>query len=203
MALQDYTADPATPVWVQWLLLEPLGQLWQPAVFAVLGLAAGLGLVLFRVSRAHSYLSNAPETCINCHVMNDAYMSWQHGSHARTAVCVDCHVPHSNPVAAYAFKARDGLYHSYVFTTRTEPQVLHLSRGAVPVIQSNCQRCHGSLLSMVRMTESSERTCWDCHDGIHGSTRSLSASPPTMRPKLPPAGLPLPKRSPKPEGIRQ
>jgi cytochrome c nitrite reductase small subunit len=34
-----------------------------------------------------------------------------------------------------------------------------------------------------------ERHCWDCHQGVHGKTRSLSASPTALRPGLPDAGL--------------
>ena len=94
------------------------------AIYLLAGLAAGLALFIARISNAASYLSDAPQTCINCHVMTDAYASWQRGSHGKVAICNDCHVPHSNPVAKYAFKASDGLKHSYVFTFRLEPQVL-------------------------------------------------------------------------------
>ena len=38
----------------------------------MLGLAAGMGLFVFHISRAASYLSDAPETCMNCHVMTTA-----------------------------------------------------------------------------------------------------------------------------------
>jgi hypothetical protein len=34
-----------------------------------------------------------------------------------------------------------------------------------------------------------QRHCWDCHQGIHGKARSLSASPTALRPGLPDAGL--------------
>ncbi len=175
---------------IRLLCLLDLPPVWRLACFGSLGVCVGLGLVVARMSRAASYLSDEPRTCINCHVMNDAYMSWQHGSHGKVAKCVDCHVPHSNPVAKLAFKGRDGLRHSYVFTTRTEPQVLELSAGAVPVVLSNCLRCHSDQVSMVRVAATAERTCWECHQNIHGSTRSLSASPREMMPKLPPAGLP-------------
>jgi cytochrome c nitrite reductase small subunit len=128
---------------------------------------------------------------MNCHVMTDAYASWQRGSHGRVTVCIDCHVPHDNPVAKMAFKSTDGLKHSAVFTMRTEPQVLRLSAQAVPVVQANCVRCHADQLSMVRVAGSRERTCWDCHSNVHGSVGSLSASPSVLRPRLPGAGLGL------------
>ncbi len=158
-------------------------------IYGLAGVAVGMALLLVRIANGTSYLSDKPETCMNCHVMTDAYASWQRGSHGRVAVCVDCHVPHSNLVAKYAFKSRDGMKHSYVFTTRTEPQVLDLSAGAVPVVQANCVRCHDDVLSMVRLAGATERRCWDCHSNIHGEVRSQSASPATLRPGLPSAGL--------------
>jgi cytochrome c nitrite reductase small subunit len=172
-----------------WLLLRPLSRGWRTAIFAALGVAVGLAVLVARVSNAASYLTNAPETCMNCHVMTDAYASWQRGSHGRVAVCTDCHVPHGNLVAKQAFKARDGLRHAAIFTARAEPQVLRLSAGAVPVVQANCVRCHADQFAMIRLFDTDERTCWDCHTGVHGEAQSLSASPHLLRPKLPSAGL--------------
>jgi cytochrome c nitrite reductase small subunit len=169
--------------------LSGLPRRLQIGIYGLVGVAIGMALVLTRIANATSYLSDDPQACINCHVMTDAYASWQRGSHGRAAVCIDCHVPHDNIVAKYAYKARDGLKHSYVFTRRSEPQVLNLSAPAVPVIQSNCLRCHSGQLMMVRLASSRERRCWDCHQGIHGKVRSLSASPTTLRPRVPEAGL--------------
>ncbi len=157
--------------------------------FVCLGIIVGMGMYIVRISNAVSYLSDEPETCMNCHVMTDAYATWKRGSHGRVAVCNDCHVPHCNPVAKYAFKAKDGMRHSYVFTLRLEPQVLELSEGAKPVIQANCVRCHDEQVQMVRLAGVTERKCWDCHNNIHGSVRSLSASPEVLRPELPDAGI--------------
>lgn len=161
----------------------------QVGIYGLAGVAVGMALLLVRIANATSYLSDEPLTCINCHVMTDAYASWQRGSHRRVAVCVDCHVPHDNIVAKYAYKARDGMKHSYVFTRGTAPQVLELSAGAVPVVQANCVHCHSGQLVMIRLAGSTERRCWDCHQNIHGEVRSLSASPAELRPGLPAAGL--------------
>lgn len=127
-----------------------LARPWRIAVYALVGIAIGLAIVIARISNAASYLSDSPQTCMNCHVMTDDYVSCQRGSHGRVTVCIDCHVPHDNPVAKIAFKSTDGLKHSAVFTMRTEPQVLRLSTQAVPVVQANCVRCHADQLSMVR-----------------------------------------------------
>ena len=178
---------------VRWLLLLPLPWRWRIAVFAALGVLVGVAIVTGRAANATSYLSDAPETCLNCHVMTSSYATWQRGSHARAAVCSDCHVPHTNPIAQMAFKASDGAKHSYVFTVRAEPQVLRLSERARPVVQENCLRCHQHQLQMVRLASSGERQCWSCHNNTHGRVQSLSASPSVRRPQLPPAGLGPPK----------
>jgi cytochrome c nitrite reductase small subunit len=172
-----------------WGALGALPRGARAALFALLGAAAGAALVVARIANATSYLSDASDTCINCHVMTTAYATHERGSHGKVAVCNDCHVPRSNPVAGWAFKARDGLWHSYVFTARREPQVMRLSAGAVPVVQANCVRCHADQVAMVRLAGPGERRCWDCHQEAHGPVRSLSATPAARRPGLPPAGL--------------
>ena len=158
-------------------------------VFAAAGVAAGMAVLVAHVSRATSYLSNVPETCLNCHVMEYAYASWRRSSHADAATCTDCHLPHQNPVAKLAHKAHDGFRHSYMFALRLEPQVIRLARTGVPVVQENCLRCHHDQLQMVRLAGVTERRCWDCHAVPHGSVTGLSSSPDALRPPLPQAGL--------------
>ncbi len=174
---------------IPFMMLRGLPRRWRGAACVLVGVAAGIGLIVVRIANAASYLSDAPQACINCHVMTDAYATWQRGSHGRVTVCTDCHVPHQNVVAKLAYKAADGLKHSYVFTLRKEPQVVALSERAVPVVQTNCVRCHSGQLAMIRLAASSERKCWACHNNIHGSVRSLSSSPEVLRPHLPAAGL--------------
>jgi len=182
--------------------LSGLPRSLQIGIYGLVGVAIGMVLVLTRIANATSYLSDDPRACINCHVMTDAYASWQRGSHGRVAVCIDCHVPHSSIVSKYAYKAQDGLKHSYVFTMRSEPQVLGLSARAAPVVQTNCVNCHrhqvsgirgqgsgGSPLASGSRPPTPERRCWDCHTNIHGEVRSLSASPSMLRPELPDARL--------------
>lgn len=109
---------------------------WRVAGFLSIGMALGTGMFVFHVSRAASYLSDSPETCINCHVMTTEYATWRHSSHAGVATCNDCHVPHTSLPAHYAFKAKDGLWHATVFTMRWEPQVIRLSDAVVPVVEN-------------------------------------------------------------------
>lgn len=179
------------PIQKLWNLFTLPGLPWSGQVFiyCLAGIIAGMGLFLVRISNAVSYLSNDSQTCMNCHVMTDAYASWQRGSHGLVTVCGDCHLPHENLLSKSAFKAMDGSKHSAIFTLRKEPQVLKLSAGAIPVVQQNCLRCHQNQFEMIRLFDSTEQTCWSCHTNIHGSIQSLSASPQSLRPTLPKAGL--------------
>lgn len=177
------------------LTLPGLPRFWQVSFYCLVGAAAGMALVLVRISNAASYLSDSSVTCMNCHVMTDAYASWQRGSHGRVTSCNDCHVPHNNLLAKSAFKAMDGARHSIIFTMRKEPQVIKLSHGAIPVVQQNCLRCHQNQFEMIRLADSTQQKCWSCHNNIHGSVQSLSASPTVLRPEIPKAGLDFkPKR---------
>lgn len=161
----------------------------RPAVFLMLGVAAGTGLFVFHISHAASYLSDSPETCMNCHVMATQYLTWQHSSHTTVATCNDCHVPHTSLAAQYGFKAEDGLWHATVFTMRWEPQVIRLSQRAKPVVEDNCRRCHAQVIAEVApaVHQQGDLRCWDCHREVpHGSVRSLSATPNVFQPRLPP-----------------
>jgi cytochrome c nitrite reductase small subunit len=175
---------------------KTLPQPWKTLIIIGLGVIAGLGLVIVDASRAISYLSDEPETCVNCHVMNTQYATWQRSSHHNVATCTDCHVPHNNVLDKYYFKAKDGMRHAFVFAFRLEPQVIRLSHGADKVIQDNCRRCHSHAMQAINVarsgTESHTLLCWECHRDVpHGQVRSLSATPEPMRPQLPGAGYSL------------
>lgn len=161
---------------------------WKIPVIVALGVFTGLLFLVMHVSKATSYISDDPETCINCHVMYPQYSSWKHSSHARVTTCNDCHVPHDNIFNKYLFKATDGLRHSTMFTLRLEPQVIRIKEAGARVVQENCERCHSSLWghvnaikNIVRKGEDddeSERRCWDCHkETPHGKVSSLSSFP--------------------------
>lgn len=161
---------------------------WRMPVWIALGVFAGLGAATVHISRAPSYMSDEPETCMNCHVMTQAYVTWNHSSHRNVATCNDCHVPHDNPIHTYAFKAQDGLRHASVFTLRREPQVLQLSSAAVPVVEANCRRCHEQLVGEVhaRAWSPGDHRCWDCHREVpHGRVQSLSTAFDVNAPRLP------------------
>lgn len=174
------------------LMLSP-PQKWRFMVIIVLGIFVGLGLYVFHISNAVSYLSDAPETCTNCHVMNSYYATWQHGSHSKVATCNDCHVPQDNFVRKYWFKANDGLRHATYFTMRWEPQVIQIKQAGREVVQENCVRCHTDLIHPIALRsinnrsveEQTEKVCWDCHrETPHGKVNSLSSAPYARVPQL-------------------
>lgn len=150
--------------------------------------AAGIGIVfyLFYASNAISYLSDDPKTCINCHVMNPQYATWQHSSHKESANCNDCHVPHDNIFNKYFFKAKDGMRHATMFTLKLEPQVIFIKDAGLKVVQENCKRCHiktNEKVGLLNLTgeahlKSDGKVCWSCHREVpHGRVNSLSSTP--------------------------
>ncbi|HOS84401.1 MAG TPA: cytochrome c nitrite reductase small subunit [Bacteroidales bacterium] len=159
---------------------------WRIPVIIVSGICIGLFAFMFYISNAHSYLSDDPKTCVNCHIMAPQYATWMHSSHRERATCNDCHVPHDNVFNTYYFKAKDGLRHATVFTMRGEPQVIKIKEEGHHVVHQNCIRCHTDLLTDAKMNtihaqfynERTERTCWECHSEVpHGKVKSLTSTP--------------------------
>jgi cytochrome c nitrite reductase small subunit len=157
---------------------------WKVPVIIILGVFFGVGIYSFYVSRAWSYLSDEPATCVNCHVMTTQYVTWSHSSHRNYTTCNDCHVPHDNYFRTYYFKVKDGLRHSAIFTARTYDQSIRMLEPGNRVVQENCIRCHGNMTEKVEANVTYEETlegkgkkCWDCHREVpHGSVRSLSTT---------------------------
>lgn len=161
-------------------------QQWRIPVFILTGILIGLGFLTLYVGNATSYLSDDPKACMNCHVMAPQFATWERGSHARVAVCNDCHVPHDNPVRKFAFKASDGIRHSFMFTFKREPQVIRMHEAGIAVVQENCIRCHSHLVQNVKekwvtlsvQEHGGGKPCWDCHrETPHGHVNSLSSVP--------------------------
>jgi cytochrome c nitrite reductase small subunit len=168
---------------------------WKVPVIIALGVLFGMGLLIFRISNASSYLSDNPQACINCHVMTPQYATWQRSSHVKVASCNDCHVPHENFLRTYAFKASDGTRHAFMFTFRLEPQVIRIKEAGLNVVQDNCIRCHYNYanetslvaVSGIMAKHGEGKLCFDCHRGVpHGLVNSLSSHPFARVPQLTP-----------------
>jgi cytochrome c nitrite reductase small subunit len=166
---------------------------WRFVVIVLFGIFTGLCFYVLYISNSLSYLSDKPETCVNCHVMNSYYASWQHGSHAQVTTCNDCHVPQDNFINKYLFKANDGLRHATYFTMRWEPQVIQIKDGGKKAVQENCIRCHSNLIHPVALRsinnatvqDQTQKYCWDCHRQTpHGRVNGLSSTPYARVPSL-------------------
>jgi cytochrome c nitrite reductase small subunit len=171
---------------------------WRFPVLIIAGIFVGLFFFLFYISNASSYLSDKPETCVNCHIMAPQYATWRHGSHGRVTNCNDCHVPHNNVFSKYFFKAKDGMRHASMFALRLEPQVIFIHEAGRDVVHENCIRCHSNLLLDPRLVSSVKnqqvhatgRVCWECHREVpHGRVNSLSSTP-NARVPLPESPVP-------------
>lgn len=171
---------------------------WKIHVIIILGILSGLSIFSFRISKAHSYLSDNPKSCVNCHIMAPQYTTWNHSAHREVTHCNDCHVPHNNLFNKYYFKAKDGLRHATIFTLRKEPQVIFIHEEGQEVVQANCIRCHSNTITdskVLALTHEyhsarSERKCWECHrETPHGRVNSLS-SVPNARVPLPESPVP-------------
>src|ERR1051325_4163857 len=90
------------------------GRIWMILGIAI-GVPLGLGMFTFRYAEGLSYFSSDPRACVNCHIMNSEYDSWQKSSHHAVAKCVDCHLPHEL-IPKYIAKANNGYCHSKVST---------------------------------------------------------------------------------------
>lgn len=175
---------------------------WRVVVVVLTGIITGLSFYAIYAGKAWSYLSDAPETCVNCHIMAPQYATWQHSSHREVAHCNDCHVPHDNIIRTYLFKAKDGMRHASMFTLRLEPQNIFIKEEGTEVVQENCIRCHSGLITDNKLLAQTgvfhqkfeDRLCWDCHREVpHGRVKSLSSTPYARVPML---------KSPVPEWIK-
>ncbi len=178
--------------------VRPRGE-WRIPAFIIGGAFVGLFIYSFFESRAYSYLSDKPETCVNCHIMSPYYATWMHSSHGRNTTCNDCHVPHNNVFNKYFFKAKDGMRHAAIFTLRMEPQAIQAKDASANVIMDNCIRCHTQLntefvstgkMGFKDIKELNGKACWDCHRDVpHTRSRSLSSTPHALVP-MPTSNVP-------------
>ena len=148
-----------------------------------------LGYIIY-ASKMPSYLSSDPKACINCHVMNTQYATWQHSSHARAATCVECHLPTDSFIDKYIAKSVDGWNHSVAFTMDTYDHAIKISDYGAKRVQKNCISCHSSIASTVTTNADKYhnfddqsgleggRKCWECHKSVpHGKVRGMTTTP--------------------------
>ena len=137
-------------------------------------------------SKMASYLSSDPKACINCHVMNTQYATWQHSAHRERATCVECHLPTDNVFDKYLAKTIDGWRHSVAFTNHLHKNTIKISDYGARRVQKNCISCHESVTSQIisnaennhSFKKIGDRKCWECHKSVpHGKVRGMTTAP--------------------------
>lgn len=159
------------------------------ATFALLaGLFAGLGVFTFHYGEGLSYFSKEPSACVNCHIMQPQFDSWQKASHHTAATCVDCHLPHTF-AAKWLAKAENGLLHASAFTFQHFHEPIFIRVRNLKILERNCVTCHRGLvhgLGPQPVSSTEPVGCVRCHRSAgHGATVGLGRLDPL--PPLPDA----------------
>jgi len=130
-----------------------------------LGVFAGLGGFTFHYAKGTSYMSSDPKVCVNCHIMNDQYDSWEKSSHHQAARCVDCHLPHAL-VPKLIAKSDEGYRHSKAFTFQDFHEPIQITPHDKGIVEDNCVRCHQDMTHSMRMFRTGrpkDMSCIRCH----------------------------------------
>lgn len=133
-------------------------------IAVMLGIFAGVGTFTFGYGQGHSYFSNNPNACANCHVMQGHFDSWQKSSHRHVAVCNDCHLPHDF-LGKWITKADNGFFHSWAFTFDNFHEPIQIKPRNRRVTQSTCLSCHEDFLHQVESATRNDESlsCIHCH----------------------------------------
>ena len=147
-------------------------------ILCMLGsVGVGIGLYTFYYAEGLSYMSDDPEVCINCHIMQPQYDSWLAASHHTVASCVDCHLPHSF-IPKYLAKGENGWFHSVAFTLQNFPEPIRIKPKNAAILQRNCIACHEPLVHELAAgavaSDPDAVQCVQCHVGVgHGERAGL------------------------------
>ena len=132
------------------------------------GIACGIGAYTFIYAKGASYLTDNPEACTNCHIMDDQYDGWINSSHRSVATCNDCHTP-PGLIPKYYTKAQNGFWHSFYFTTGNHPDPIRITERNREVTEQACRKCHGDIVETIEGHNSrkDDRTsCIRCHRSV-------------------------------------
>lgn len=144
------------------------------ALSVLIGVLVGAGVFTLAYAEGLSYMSNDPEACINCHIMNEQYDGWVKGTHKDVATCNDCHVPH-RLLSKYIAKARNGWHHSSAFTLQNFDEPIRIKPGNAATLEHNCRTCHTELVADISGHYGSSEEgpeCTHCHRDVgHGPSR--------------------------------
>jgi cytochrome c nitrite reductase small subunit len=131
-----------------------------------LGVACGIGGYTFIYAKGGSYLTDNPEACANCHIMQEHFDAWVKSSHHSFATCNDCHTP-ANFVGKYATKANNGFWHSFAFTTGRYPEPIRIKGYNRDVAEASCRKCHEEIIGGIEAdAHSGNMSCVRCHGAV-------------------------------------
>jgi cytochrome c nitrite reductase small subunit len=154
--------------WLQFYALRR--RVWISLVVMV-GILTGLVMFTFGYGKGASYLSNNPETCINCHIMQDHFDSWMNSSHRHVAVCNDCHLP-PHPIGKWITKADNGFFHSLAFTLDNFHEPIQIKPRNRRVTQNACLHCHANFVhDMLHVGSADVMQCIHCHYDVGHTLR--------------------------------
>lgn len=137
-------------------------------IWIALGISAGLfaggGGYTFLYAKGGSYLTNNPQACANCHIMQEEYDGWIKSSHRAVATCNDCHTP-SGFFAKYFTKAENGWRHSRAFTTGDFPEPIRQIPRSRAITEQACRKCHADIVDAIEGPHRSGASisCIRCH----------------------------------------
>jgi cytochrome c nitrite reductase small subunit len=144
-------------------------------IAVMIGIVGGVGAFTFQYAEGFSYFSTDPRACVNCHVMQPHYDSWQKNVHHAWAKCVDCHLPHEGLPKLIA-KADNGWRHSKAFTLDDYPDPIKIVPRNAQILQDNCIRCHGEMVGPIAAVhvgtqhDAQANSCVQCHSDVgHGA----------------------------------
>ncbi|MFN0118359.1 MAG: cytochrome c nitrite reductase small subunit [Elusimicrobiota bacterium] len=153
-----------------------MNQRWFSILILTIGVFIGVGLYTFRYAEGLSYFSTDPKACVNCHIMQPQFDSWQKASHHTVATCVECHLPH-DLIPKYIAKAENGYHHSKGFTFQDFHEPIMINEKNSRILQDNCIRCHDSMVhDLVGADKSNWKSlkCVHCHSNVgHGERAGM------------------------------
>ena len=161
--------------------LSPVARYSMAAMALLFAILIGVGGFTFTYGNGASYLSNDPQSCANCHVMQSSYDSWQHSSHHHVAVCNDCHLSH-HPVGKWVTKADNGFFHSIAFTFQDYHDPIQIKPRNQVVTQNACLHCHTDVVhAMLPVPDNpgspgpqETLSCVHCHSDVGHAMRRYS-----------------------------
>lgn len=145
-------------------------------IVLTLGLVGALALIAFLAADGASYLTDEPEACTRCHVMQPPHASWLASRHASVVVCNDCHTP-ADPLGKAMTKARSGLSHAWAYSTGRYRDEIRITPDSTRIVQDACRRCHAEKAESTGHggVEIEDRHCLECHRRVgHADSRSTS-----------------------------